>query len=449
MTPETLLKYEARRLPRYTSYPTAPHFGSAVGPPTYAAWLSELPDEATLSVYLHVPYCREICWYCGCHTKATRRYAPVARAVDGLIAEIDRIAERVRGRGRVVHVHWGGGTPNIVAPDDFRAVMARLDARLGLAAAPEIAVEIDPRTFTPAHADAYALAGVSRASLGVQSFDPAVQKAINRVQSVEATAETVAGLRRAGIRRLNVDLLYGLPHQTPESAADTARRAVSLAPDRVAVFGYAHLPSFKRHQGRIDEADLADGVGRYRQAEAIADVLSAASYVRIGLDHFARPGDALAVAAADGPLRRNFQGYTVDPADALLGLGPSAIGALPQGYVQNVLPVPAWLASLEAGGLATARGLALDPEDRLRRAVIERLMCDLRVDLDAVAASQGVAPRFAGSLAALAPLEADGLVRRTGAVIEVPDDARPLVRAVAACFDDRLGAGPARHARAV
>ncbi|MEQ8966044.1 MAG: oxygen-independent coproporphyrinogen III oxidase [Azospirillaceae bacterium] len=449
MTPETLLKYEARRLPRYTSYPTAPHFGTAVGPRTYATWLSELPEDASLSVYLHVPYCREICWYCGCHTKATRQYAPVAKAVRGLTAEIDAIAERVPGRGRVTHVHWGGGTPNIVSPADFRAVSDRLSARLGLAEEAEIAVEIDPRVFTREHAEAYARVGVGRASLGVQSFDPTVQKAINRIQTVETTARAVGLLRRAGIRRLNMDLLYGLPHQTVDSATDTARRAVDFLPDRVAVFGYAHLPSFKRHQSRINEADLADGLGRYHQAEAIAEVLEQAGYVRIGLDHFARRDDALAIAAAAGTLRRNFQGYTVDPADALLGLGPSAIGALPQGYVQNVLPIHQWLEYLDSGSPATARGLAIGPEDRLRRAVIERLMCDLRVDLDAVAASHGAEPTFDGALAALEPLEADGLVRRRGGLIEVPEDARPLVRAVAACFDERLASSAARHARAV
>lgn len=453
LSPEILEKHEHRRIPRYTSYPTAPHFGSAVDAGTYRTWLGRVPAEAHLSIYLHVPYCAQMCWYCGCHTKITRRYDPISRYVQSLEKEIATVAAALpagHADARPVrHVHWGGGSPNMVAPDDFERLMAGLAARFGLHEAAEVAVEIDARQFSDVLAVAYGRAGVNRASLGVQSFDPAVQRAINRIQPVETVAAAVARLRGIGVTGLNFDLLYGLPHQTVANAVETTKQAVDLGPDRFAVFGYAHLPTFKKHQRLIDEAWLADGRGRFDQAEAIAETLVAAGYVAIGLDHFARPDDPMAVALADGALRRNFQGYTTDPADALIGLGASSIGALPQGYVQNAIDIGAWMKAADSGALAVVKGLALDADDRLRREVIERLMCDLRVDLAAVARAHGRAEDFAEEKAALAELARDGLVDLDGDVVRVPEHARAMVRTPAACFDRYLGRGPARHAKAV
>jgi len=449
--PSDLARYLSERVPRYTSYPTAPHFSPAVEGTTYDGWLRALPAPARLSLYLHVPFCRQLCWYCGCHTRVAIDDRPIDYYLATLEAEIDLVADRL-GEGRpVVHIHWGGGTPTIVGPRAFARVMAHLRRRFAVDAAAEIAVEIDPRRLDAAMADALAAGGVTRASLGVQSFDPKVQGAINRIQSLEQTQGAATRLRAAGIGRLNIDLLYGLPHETAASCRDTASAVLSLAPDRLAVFGYAHVPAMKRHQQLIDTAALPGPAERFRQEQAIAEVLVAAGFRRIGLDHYARAEDALARAQAAGRLRRNFQGYTDDPADALIGFGASAIGELPQGYVQNAADLALWRRAVEAGNLPTARGIALDADDRLRREVIERLMCDLRVDVAAVLRRHGLAEdTLDGALAALAPLMADGLVGVAAArTVTVPEDSRPLLRCVAAAFDAYLDPAAGRHAVAV
>jgi len=454
MNPELLARYDGIRVPRYTSYPTAPHFNGAVDAGQYRQWLSGLAVDTPVSLYLHIPFCESMCWYCGCHTKVVARYQPVAEYLEQLRREIDLVATLVPGRLRVGHLHWGGGTPNMVAPDDFSAVMATLRSRFELTGDAEIAVEIDPRTLTPGHVRAMAGAGVNRASLGVQDFDPAVQRAVNRLQPYETTAGAVAWLHAAGITALNFDLMYGLPGQTVAGCRDTAERALGLRPDRLAVFGYAHVPWMKTHQRRIDEAALPDGPTRWRQFAAIAGALTGAGFEPIGLDHFAAPGDELAVARRAGRLRRNFQGYTPDASPVLIGFGASAIGALPQGYVQNAPDFHRYAEAVTAGGLAVTRGLVLSADDRLRRDLIERLMSDLAVDLGQVAARHGVETgHFDDELEKLEALAADGVVQRDGLRLTIPEAARPLVRVVAAVFDPYLATsqqnGTARHSRAV
>jgi len=292
--------------------------------------------------------------------------------------------------------------------------------------------------------------GINRASLGVQSLDPAVQAAINRKQGYDETALAVDRLRAAGIAGINIDLIYGLPLQTVASCLATVDACLALEPDRFAVFGYAHVPSFKKHQRRIDAAGLPGGADRHRQAEAIAERLVAAGYRRIGLDHFALPTDAMAVAADEGRLHRNFQGYTTDPAAALIGLGASAIGRLPQGYVQNEVVTRTYLAAIREGRLATAKGFALRGDDRLRAALIERVMCDFRVDIDAVCRGYGVtADRVADAWPELDRLAAEGAIRRQGGVVEIAPDARALVRVVAASFDAYRKASARPHSPAL
>jgi oxygen-independent coproporphyrinogen-3 oxidase len=284
----------------------------------------------------------------------------------------------------------------------------------------------------------------------VQDFDPDVQAAINRLQPAEMSARAVDWLRDAGVGHINLDLMYGLPRQTVDGVARSARQALALAPDRLAVFGYAHVPWMKTHQKRIDEAVLPDGRERWAQFAAIAATLTGDGYSPIGLDHFARPGDELAVMQAGGQLKRNFQGYTTDEAKVLLGFGASSIGALPQGYVQNAVPFDQWADAVAAGRLSIAKGLALSDEDRMRRDLIERLMCDLAVDVEAVAARHGAAPEvFDDVLAELADLVADGIAVVTGRRVSVPESARPLMRLVAARFDTYLASGAGRHSRAV
>jgi oxygen-independent coproporphyrinogen-3 oxidase len=438
MTPEIVLKY-AKPVPRYTSYPTALQFGAAVGADTAAAWLAALAADAPLSLYFHIPFCRSLCWFCGCHTKVARHHGPVERYLGTVLAEMALVAARLGGARRVAHIHLGGGSPSLLEPDDLKRLADALHRHFAIAEGAEFAIEIDPRTIDGRRAAALAAIGVNRASLGVQDFDPAVQRAINREQPLSLTAHVVGLLRGHGIERLNIDLMYGLPLQSLGGVARTVESAIALAPDRVALFGYAHVPWIKKHQKLIDTAALPSPWPRWCQAQAASRTLAAGGYVPIGLDHFARPEDALARAAAAGTLRRNFQGYTADPAAALIGFGASAIGSLPQGYLQNDADTRSYAAAIAAGQLATVRGLGLTREDRLRGVVIERLMCALAVDFGAICRRFGfAADHLDGALPRLSELASDGLVEVDGRRVRVPEDARLLVRTVAACFDAQL-----------
>lgn len=443
-------RFGDQRIPRYTSYPTAPHFGAAVGAREGEAWLGALDPTVALSLYLHVPFCSSLCWYCGCHTKVPGHDGPVDRYVDALEREIRRVGELLPAGIRVAHLHWGGGTPTIIGPARFRRVMELIRRRFALEVEAELAIEIDPRRLSAEIAAALGAEGITRASLGVQSFDPVVQHAIHRLQSFADTERAVDLLRGAGIAGINFDILYGLPHQTVSSCRETVERALALAPDRLAVFGYAHVPAMKRHQQRIDAQALPGAAERYAAAAAIADALSQAGYVAIGLDHFARPEDELARALAAKRLKRNFQGYTADPAAALIGIGASAISALPQGYLQNTPLIGAYGEAAAEGRLATARGVALNGDDRLRRDVIDHLMCYLAADLGAIAARHGADARhFARERPALEELARESIVRLVGDRIEVVESCRMLVRVVAATFDAYLDRAAGRHARAI
>jgi oxygen-independent coproporphyrinogen III oxidase len=448
--PSDLTPRHARPVPRYTSYPTAPHFHAGIGAKEYRRWLAALDPARDLSLYLHVPYCRAMCWYCGCNTKVVARHGPVATHAHLLAREIAMVASALPARFGVTHIHWGGGTPTILTPDEFTAVMTALRHHFDLRAEAEIAIEIDPRTLAPAMVRTLAGTGVTRASLGVQDFDEKVQRAVNRIQPFALTQDTVQRLRDAGIADINFDLMYGLPHQTVESVVSTVDRAVTLAPQRIAVFGYAHVPWMKRHQRLIDESALPGAASRMAQAAAAAKRLVQHGYVWIGLDHFARADDPLARCAAAGRLRRNFQGYTTDTSTALIGFGPSAIGALPQGYVQSAAEPGAWQRAIEGDEFAIVRGVELDAEDRLRGEVIERLMCDLRVDLAAVARRHRRADDpFVAERQVLAQLETEGIIRREGDSIALTQRGRPLMRVVAAVFDAYLDRGVGRHAIAI
>jgi oxygen-independent coproporphyrinogen-3 oxidase len=434
--PDVFARYAAMRVPRYTSYPTAPNFSAAIDSTEYRNWLRALPGDSGISVYLHVPFCRQMCWYCGCHTTVTRRQPPVSRYVESLVREIRLVASELKSRPKIGHLHWGGGSPTLLTSADVEKIRSALAETFVFDPLAENAVEVDPRTLTEPLATAFGRAGVNRASLGVQSFDPLVQEAINRVQSFETTAASVAMLRERGIPGINFDLIYGLPFQTVKSCIDTVEQALKLQPDRLSVFGYAHVPSFKAHQRKIDETALPGPAERAEQAKVIALALTAAGYRRIGLDHFALPGDSLALAAERGLLHRNFQGYTTDACADLIAFGASAIGRLPQGFVQNATKIPDYERRIGAGQLATVRGCRVSEEDSRRAAIIEQLMCNCRAQVGSVEAP-------------LRQLEADGLIRRSGDWIEVTNEGQPLVRAVAAAFDSYLPSSTATHVAAV
>ena len=438
---DLIARYD-QRVPRYTSYPTAPHFSVAVdrdvlrslaarpaGRHRALALSARAVLRPALSV-LRLPH------------HAVRRPDPVIAYARTLIAEIDLLADTIGRRLDVRHIHWGGGTPTAMPPEWMEAVTARLRDRFHLHPDTEMAVEIDPRTLDDASLAGLARMGTTRASLGVQDFDPRVQRAVGRIQSYEMTEACAQRLRDIGVGSINLDLIYGLPYQTEAGVAATVDSALTLNPDRVAVFGYAHVPWMKKQQELLPTDALPGPSERYAQRAAAEAVITGAGYDAIGLDHFACPDDALAVAARTGRLRRNFQGYTSDDAPVLLGLGASSIGALPQGYVQNAAGVPGWREAVRAGRLPTARGFALDAEDRLRRAVIERIMCDFKVDLAAVAAQHGADPATLMDAApALQAMTRDGLVRWAGYDLDVTKAGRPFVRGVAAAFDTYLRAG--------
>lgn len=441
----TQLALAEARVPRYTSYPTAAQFGP-IDEATWRGWLQDgIRPADPLSLYIHVPFCRDLCWYCACHAKATRSAARIRAYAKALLAEAELLAAAVPAHAGIAHLHLGGGTPSILGPDNLTELMGTLRRLFGLRAGAELAIELDPRTLDEATAEALGALGFTRASLGVQDIDPAVQARIGRPQPTVLVETAVQRLRRAGIEAINIDLMYGLPGQTAAHVAASARFAASLGADRIAVFGYAHVPWMKPQQKAIDAAELPDTLARMEQAEAAEAALVEAGYLALGLDHFARPGDPLAVAALEGRLRRNFQGYTTDTAPALLGLGSSAIGSLPGGFGQNLVDERRWAEAIAEGRLPIARGVAVTPEDRLRAGLIERLMCDFALDLREVPAHlQAVLgdSRMDG-------LEEEGLIRRDGLRLAVTPQGRRFVRQVAACFDAYLAPAQGRHSAAV
>ncbi|PSC03446.1 oxygen-independent coproporphyrinogen III oxidase [Alsobacter soli] len=446
--PSSLILAE-KSVPRYTSYPTAPHFTPAVDASVAKHWLGELNRDASLSVYLHVPYCRAICNYCGCNTKAARRDEPLDDYTETLLAEIDVVADATPAR-RITHIHWGGGTPSLLGPERLARLADKLASRFDFGAIVEHAIELDPRTVDENLARGLARIGVNRTSLGVQDLNLHVQKAIGRVQPYETVARCVDMLRAVGIEAINLDLMYGLPHQGVDDVVRTAELAAGLEPSRFAIFGYAHVPWFKPHQRLIDAAALPGAAERLQQADAARAALVGRGYEEIGLDHFARPDDPMAVASREGSLRRNFQGYTTDLADALIGLGASSIGRVPKGYVQNAVDVPGWRRAVEAGQLSIVKGVAFSADDHVRASVIERLMCDFAVDFGEIAAgAYGRQEALDDAIPPLRDLERDGVLHLDGRRVTLTDEGKPFMRLAAAAFDAYLRKGTGRHSAAV
>ncbi|MEK1886167.1 MAG: oxygen-independent coproporphyrinogen III oxidase [Phyllobacterium sp.] len=449
MDPEILTKYGEVRLPRYTSYPTAPRFSPAIGKGTYGDWLGNIPASDPVSLYLHIPFCRSMCWYCGCHTTISQQDQPITDYLHFLKSEIDMVVQRAPKSLRVGEVHFGGGTPTIIQPDEFLVLMTLLRRWFEFSDATNIAVEIDPRRLTNDMAAALGTGGVARASLGVQTFDPLVQKAINRIQTEQQTLEAVRNLRKNGVRRINFDLIYGLPHQTEQSCVATTKAAIAMKPDRFSVFGYAHIPSFKKHQRMIDETALAGTAGRNVQAEAIKEALVSAGYHQVGLDHFALKTDDLVIAQDAGKLRRNFQGYTTDNCETMIGFGASAIGRMVDGYVQNEVAPGRFARSIGSGELATVKGYRFTGDDKFRAQVIERLMCDFSADIPSIAATHGFDPTaLLKGNRRLKMLEDDGVVRIHDGCVIVKKDHRFVIRAVAAAFDAYIEEATRTHSKA-
>ncbi|MEL6768497.1 MAG: oxygen-independent coproporphyrinogen III oxidase [Pseudomonadota bacterium] len=441
-----------RAVPRYTSYPTAPNFTAEVGPDIYRRWLNELAEGTRASLYLHLPFCQSLCWFCACRTQGTRQYAPVTRYLGYVEREIETVAAALNGRLDMTQMHWGGGSPSILRIEDIKRLSNLLRRAFPALDGADFDVELDPRDMSSEKLDAFLEAGVTRFSIGVQDFAAPVQAAIGRLQDRRLTEDLVIEARRRGISSINLDLVYGLPAQTTQSLAATIGGVLELEPDRVALFGYAHVPAISRRQAMIDP-EVLPGLAERRDMAALArKLMASAGYVPIGIDHFARPGDGLAAAAAGRRLRRNFQGYTADEADTLIGIGASAIGHFPRGYVQNEASTAAYQRAVVEGGLATARGRVLTLEDQIRAAVISEILCSFALDLRAVAARYG-------DLAAPVLREAEALMdcAPKGALASLEGThgfrIRPLwhshARLIAAHFDAYLPSSTARHSLAV
>ncbi|MEM7544968.1 MAG: oxygen-independent coproporphyrinogen III oxidase [Pseudomonadota bacterium] len=420
----------SERPPRYTSYPPAPHFLASVGEDTYRDWIGALPADRPVSVYVHIPFCRRLCWFCACRTQGARTPEPVERYLSILLTEIERLGEVLPGgRARLSRLHWGGGTPTILTAAQMERLTSAIHSVFDFDDDAEFSVEIDPNEIGPQRLLTLSKIGMTRASVGVQDFDPNIQKTIGREQSYSVTAEAVQGLRGVGIESLNADLVYGLPGQSVATLERTVKRLLWLKPDRIALYGYAHVPTRARRQVMIPERDLPDGPARLALFEAARDIFVGAGYRQIGIDHFALPSDGLARAAEAGTLHRNFQGYTDDTAETLIGLGASSISEFPQGYCQNAAATAAWQDRITSGGLATARGHVNSADDRMRKRVIERIMCDFGVSLDSPDMS------LLRAEATLIAAKYNGFATMWGGRFQIVPEGRALTRIIAQEFD--------------
>jgi oxygen-independent coproporphyrinogen III oxidase len=446
MSAQLLAAYD-RPVPRYTSYPTAAQFSAAVGAAQHAEWLRDL-DQASTCLYVHVPFCRELCWYCACHTQAMNRPGTLDAYTIALIAELELVARQAPAT-LIDGIQWGGGTPSQLGAARLQTIGSRIAALFDRGSDAEISLEIDPRLCDQAIAEAVAAIGVNRVSLGIQDFDLNVQEAINRRQSFEETASSIDRLRKVGIRRFNVDLVYGLPRQSLRTLASTLDQALALSPDRFAVFGYAHVPWMKAHQRLIEESALPGTEARAAMNELVREKMAAAGYRQVGLDHYARPDDKLARAAADGTLQRTFQGYVSDRCSSVVGVGASAISSLPGGFSQNLSDVNQYMARIAEGRFATARGVSLTRDDRLRGAIIERVMCEHAVDVPALCAHHRVDPEAFLSCIDLETLERDGLLERDENRLVVTEKGKPFVRFICAAFDRYYTGADGRHSRGI
>jgi oxygen-independent coproporphyrinogen-3 oxidase len=423
------------RVPRYTSYPTAPHFGPSVGPQDFAAWIGAIDPGSEVSLYLHVPFCRRLCWFCACRTQGTSSDEPVVAYARTLRAEIELLRRHLPAGVRLSRLHWGGGTPTLLPPREMRELAEAIFDMAPLAEGGEFSVEIDPNEIDAPRLDALAAAGMNRASIGVQDFDPEIQKTIGREQSYELTREVAEMIRARGVQSLNADILYGLPHQSPARISDSVQKLLSLSPDRVALYGYAHVPWMSRRQQMIPSEAMPTPEERLRLFETAARLFVADGYDEIGIDHFALPTDGMAIAQKAGRLRRNFQGYTDDLAPALIGLGASSISRFPQGFAQNASGTSDHTKAIRDGRFSTHRGHAFAGEDLARARIIEALMCDFRVDRAEIVGTWGMAPDRLDALFAAVVETFGEMVRRDAGGLSIPPEGRPLTRMIARAFD--------------
>jgi len=439
--PIALLEKYSQPGPRYTSYPTAPYFTEAFAEKEWRAELQQTQQVGRdISLYVHIPFCDSLCYYCGCNMLATRDYQKASHYLQFLFSEIDRVAD-IAGAGRAVRqLHWGGGTPTYLHPEDIARLAQHLQSRFHFAPDVEAGCEVDPRELTQAHVAALREAGFNRLSLGVQDLDPAVEVAVNRVQSEELIRQVLGWMRAEQFNSINIDLMVGLPKQTVESFSTTLDRVIDMGPDRLAVFGYAHVPWLKKHQKLIVESDIPSFTKRLEMQLLMLDKLQSAGYVYIGMDHFAKPEDEIVKAQREKTLYRNFQGYTTHKDCDIYAFGASAISQTDTVYAQNLKRLVEYETRVESGHLPIERGLRITQDDRIRRNAISRIMCDLSLDCDAFSSEWNIEfdQYFCEALQALQPLQHDGLVDVLPRQIRVTDLGRFFLRNIAMCFDAYL-----------
>jgi len=416
----------------------------------YRSWLEGMAQQSGISLYIHIPFCDRLCWFCGCHTKQTLKYAPVLKYLDVLYKEIDLIGSIIGNKAVVNQLHLGGGSPSLLKPEDLKKLKFRLDENFDFSDDAEISVELDPSDLNDYILDGLAQFGMTRASIGVQDFAEDVQKAINRPQSFEDTEFVVKRLREIGIKSLNIDALYGLPLQTQTSLEKTLQQVLALQPDRIAMFGYAHVPWMKKHQQMIAQKTIPGLDERFAQARLAENFLKQNDYLQIGIDHFAHESDGLAIASDNRTMKRNFQGYTTDNSQYLIGLGASSIGQVPEGFIQNTHATASYMRQVENGELPISRGRALSPGDKTHGAVIEQLMCYFEINSAWLDENFGVEAATIHDLASeLATSNTDGYFVRTNTGYKITEEGKPFARYFAAHFDEYLNLGAARHSIAV
>ncbi|NTV94043.1 MAG: oxygen-independent coproporphyrinogen III oxidase [Thiobacillus sp.] len=437
----TLLEKYSKPGPRYTSYPTAPYFHEGFTETDWRAELAASQDPARgLSLYFHIPFCDTLCYYCGCNMVATGDYSKAYQYLDYLDKEMAQVAALTDPSRQVRQLHFGGGTPTFLRPQDIRRLMGLIRNRFRIAEDAEMGCEVDPRELTREHLVALRETGFNRLSIGVQDLEDKVQKAVNRVQPEGMIKEVYSWARDLGFSSINMDLIVGLPHQTVDSFARTLDKVVAWSPDRLAVFGYAHVPWMKKHQKLIQEKDLPNFATRLDLQQLIHDKLGAAGYVNIGLDHFAKPDDEIVKAQNSKTLWRNFQGYTTHKDCDIYAFGASSISQTPDTYMQNEKNVKKYQELVGAGRLPVERGLRLTRDDQIRRDAITKVMCDLELEKAAFAAAWGIDfdSYFAEALVDLKPLEADGFVTLNDHYVGVTELGRLFLRNIAMCFDAYL-----------
>ncbi|WP_312526869.1 oxygen-independent coproporphyrinogen III oxidase [Paracoccus sp. (in: a-proteobacteria)] len=437
------------RAPRYTSYPTAPHFTPAIGSDKFSSWINAIPANSSISLYLHVPFCRRLCWFCACRTQGTQSEAPVRAYAEMLLQEIKLLKSRLAPGIRLSRLHWGGGTPTLLPPDLIRKLAHAVLTAFPLEEGAEFSVEIDPNEIDEARMNALAEAGLTRASIGVQDFDPEIQKIIGRDQSFELTAAAVKMIRACGIRSVNADILFGLPGQDRTKISQTVQKLLALSPDRVALYGYAHVPWMARRQVMIPAQLLPEPKERLQLFATARDLFLADGFEEIGIDHFARPGDGLAQAQAKGQLRRNFQGYTDDRAQALIGLGASSISRFTQGYAQNAPATGAHMAAIRQGRFSVSRGHEFTTEDRWRARMIEALMCDFAISAAEMRRDFGLTADQLVQIFAPVKARFDQMIELDEEGLRIPPQSRPLTRLIAQSFDAYSSAAAGGYSAAI